>query len=87
VIDSGGIRVGFLDYDLARCWYRWPMPPASRRAFLARYAAPRPAPPSVPATFWRLAALVRSAHFRVTREHAEADVPLRLLRALVRARA
>lgn len=84
VVDSGGIRVGFLDLDLARTWYRWPMPAADWRAFLAAYAGPDRVDPAAPALFWRLAALVRSAHFRVVRATPDADVPLRGLRLLVR---
>jgi len=87
VVDSGGIRVGFLDLDLARTWYRWPMPAATWRAFLATYAGSHGVDPETPAPFWRLAALVRSAHFRVVRATPAADVPLRRLRRLIGRRA
>jgi aminoglycoside phosphotransferase len=84
LVDNAGMRVGFLDYDLARVWYRWSMPEGAWRTFLACYAAGDAVDPAAPATFWRLAAVVRSAYFRVVRATPGADVPLRRLRALAR---
>ena len=84
VVDNAGMRIGFLDYDLARAWYRWSMPNGAWRAFLACYADGDAFDPAAPAPFWRLAAVIRSAHFRVVRATPAADVPLRRLRALTR---
>jgi aminoglycoside phosphotransferase len=84
VVDNAGMRIGFLDYDLARAWYRWSMPNAAWRAFLACYADGDAFDHAAPAPFWRLAAVIRSAHFRVVRATPAADVPLRRLRGLVR---
>jgi hypothetical protein len=38
-IDNEHLKRGFLDYDLARTWYRWVLPPAAQRRFEVRYAA------------------------------------------------
>lgn len=37
VVDNEGLRVGALDYDLARCWCRWPMAESQREAFCHGY--------------------------------------------------
>lgn len=37
VIDNEQLRVGALDYDLARCWCRWPMTDRQRQAFCGGY--------------------------------------------------
>jgi aminoglycoside phosphotransferase (APT) family kinase protein len=85
VVDNGGLRPGFLDFDLARAWYRWPMSATGRRAFLTGYGGWRRDPEGGRArVFWRVAAIVRSAHFRVVRATRDVDVPLRRLRALAR---
>lgn len=83
-IDNAGMRIGFLDYDLARAWYRWSMSNGEWRAFLASYAGGAPFERDAPAPFWRLAAVIRSAYFRVGRATPAVDVPLRRLRALAR---
>jgi aminoglycoside phosphotransferase (APT) family kinase protein len=83
VIDNVGIDLGFLDFDLARTWYRWPMPDAWWRIFLAQYATWRPAPLTAGAPFWRIAAVVRSARFRLTQRSPEVATPLRRLRLLI----
>ena len=36
-IDNEGLRIGVLDFDLARCWRRWPMTDAQRGAFQRAY--------------------------------------------------
>jgi len=37
VVDNEDLRVGPLDYDLARCWSRWPMTESQRDAFCEGY--------------------------------------------------
>ena len=37
VVDNELLRVGALDFDLARCWCRWPMKQSQRRAFISGY--------------------------------------------------
>ena len=83
-VDNEGLRIGFLDLDLARTWSRWPMPEADWTAFLARYGTWRQAPAAPAATpFWRIAAIVKSAHLRSARAPAHAGVPLRRLEELL----
>jgi len=85
-IDNEGLRPGFLDFDLARTWYRWPMPASAWAAFLDGYAAWRdPGAWVRHAPFWCVAALVKSVHVRFERAAAP-GVPLRRLRALLAAR-
>jgi aminoglycoside phosphotransferase (APT) family kinase protein len=85
VVDNGGLRLGFLDLDLARTWYRWPLPAAAWRTFLSRYRTAHPRPLAAEETpFWRIAAVAKSAHFRLARRSPEIEVPLRRLRALTR---
>lgn len=85
VVDNGGLRPGFLDFDLARCWYRWPMPATAWETFLAHYGRRCRVTAQVDhAPFWRAAALVRSAHFRVMRASRDAQTPLRRLRRQAR---
>jgi hypothetical protein len=64
-IDNEHLRRGFLDYDLARTWYRWVLPPAAQRRFEVMYAKDclwqatdreRQA--------WRVAAVVRGVRIR-----------------------
>jgi len=85
-VDNEGLRLGFLDFDLARTWSRWPMPEEDWNAFLARYASWREEPPDpTAAPFWRIAAILKSAHLRTSRATARADVPLRRLEELIAA--
>ncbi len=84
VVDNGGLQLGFLDFDLARSWYRWPMPEAAWQAFLSRYRTWRRPPLAAAETlFWRIAAVVKSAQFRVSRRSAGVEIPLRGLRRLI----
>jgi aminoglycoside phosphotransferase (APT) family kinase protein len=79
-VDNEGMRIGFLDYDLARTWYRWAMPAPAWASFLDAYARWRdPGGYVRHAPFWSVTALVKSAHVRFGRTDA-ADVPLRRLR-------
>lgn len=83
VVDNEGLRRGFFGFDLARTWYRWPMPPTAWTAFLERYAVWRdPGEEVAAAPFWRIAAVARSARLRLARESPRAAVPVGTLRAL-----
>jgi aminoglycoside phosphotransferase (APT) family kinase protein len=85
VVDNGGLRPGFLDFDLARCRYRWPLTAPSWNTFIIGYRRWRTATTSREAErFWLAAALVRSAHFRVVRASPDVALPLRRLRRLGR---
>jgi hypothetical protein len=85
VVDNETLSIGPRDYDLGRTWYRWPMTPARRRAFLQGYGTCRD-----PATFlahfpyWAMQALVHGAVFRHRMGSDTVVVPLRRLRALVK---
>jgi hypothetical protein len=83
LVDNEGLRRGFLDYDLARTWYRWPMSEPDWQGFTERYRAWRS--PSDAHLFWRIAAVVKSAHLRTARRTADVATPVDRLRALVRA--
>jgi hypothetical protein len=84
VVDNEGLRIGFLDFDLARTWYRWPMPGEAWAAFLGRYATWRdPAPALARAPFWRIAVVAKSVHLRMIRG-AEPATASRRLSALAR---
>jgi phosphotransferase family enzyme len=84
VVDNEGLRQGFLDYDVARTWYRWSMSDAQWGAFVARYRSWRTGGiPDDHARFWRMAAVVKSAHLRAARDTADAFVPIERLRALL----
>jgi len=85
VIDNEHLRFGFLDYDLARTWYRWPMSERTWRRFAERYAARRSdAVDPARSTFWRIAAVIYGAQVRlVRRERSAIDEPLARLRELL----
>jgi hypothetical protein len=90
VVDNEGIRRGFLDYDVARTWYRWPMSEAQWQVFVARYRSYRShqsgragAPDGDHERFWRVAAVVKSAHLRAAHRAAGALAPIERLRALL----
>jgi hypothetical protein len=84
VVDNEGLRVDFLDFDLARTWYRWPMPAADWSVFLAHYTGSRrslPEPGSEP--FWRIAVLAKSCQLRASRGTDRESAPRARLRAIV----
>ncbi len=84
VIDNEGLRIGFLDFDLARTWYRWPMSEADWRLFLERYATWRdPSADAVHAPFWRIAAVLKSLNLRVSRYPTRTATPIGRLRQLL----
>ncbi|HVQ76533.1 MAG TPA: aminoglycoside phosphotransferase family protein [Candidatus Binatia bacterium] len=83
VIDNEWLMVGPLGYDLARVWYRWPMPGAAWALFLDTYAACRGQPVAdAPLMFWKIAAVARSAVFRVAADPGGLEVPLARLHEL-----
>jgi aminoglycoside phosphotransferase len=85
-IDHGTLSIDACEYDLARTWYRWPLPAAQRTAFLDGYAARRSAE-SFDAHFlyWAITVLIGGARFR-RRLHVDGAVePLRRLHALLEA--
>jgi len=61
LIDNEDLRVGALDYDLARCWCRWPMTEYQRQAFCEGYQQHRSLDSFMESSqFWVARALVLS---------------------------
>ena len=82
-VDNEWMTVGPTGFDLARTWYRWPMSGPTWRNYLSAYAQfTDPEPALAHFTFWRIAAVAKSARVRITRGTGGADVPLRCLDAL-----
>jgi len=85
VVDNETSAVMPLDHDLARTWYRWPMPPSQWRAYLDEYATFRD-----PSTFlshfpyWGLMVLAASAVLRLERAGWSPQDPLQRLGAMLR---
>ena len=82
-VDSGGMRVGFTEFDLARTWFRWPMEEGSWAAFVRRYGRRSALPDERHAPFWRIAAVAKSAHLRVVKLGLDGSTSLRALRGLL----
>jgi hypothetical protein len=61
VVDNESLHLGALDYDLARCWVRWPMSESLRAAFAGGYRSVRGLEGfTLHATFWAIKALSQS---------------------------
>jgi hypothetical protein len=83
VVDNEALDIGFLEYDLARTWYRWDLDATSWRTFLASYIAAGAARPDERASvFWRIAAVTKSAAARLDGTPAALEVALAKLRAI-----
>jgi aminoglycoside phosphotransferase (APT) family kinase protein len=82
-IDNEHFMRGFLEYDVARVWYRWPMPVPAAELFASVYRRQRgPTPPDEEERAWRAVASLKGAHHRL-RVGAPDDEALRALRALI----
>lgn len=80
VFDNDRLRVGSLAFDLARAWYRWGLPTMAWDRFQNAYAQRMPSTEPLEAPqFWRLAAVVMSASFRLRVDPASARVPVQRL--------
>ena len=85
VVDNETIRIDAPEWDLARTWYRWPMTPPQREAFLTGYRSRRDPTSFVRHfPFWSIAALVDTALFRLRARTPAAALPVRRLAALLR---
>lgn len=61
VVDNESLHLGALDYDLARCWARWPMSESVRAAFAGGYRSVRGLDDfTLHGTFWAIKALSQS---------------------------
>jgi hypothetical protein len=84
LVDIETIAVWPSDLDLGRTWYRWPMAPSQRAAFLDGYRGHRdPAPFLAHLPFWHMAALVQGAVYRHQHQHDDVAAPVAGLRALL----
>ena len=64
-VDNEHITLGALDYDLVKCWYRWPMTPSQRLAFRECYQSYRSTLPAIEHfRFWSICSLANSARIR-----------------------
>jgi aminoglycoside phosphotransferase (APT) family kinase protein len=87
LVDNTTLSVAALDEDLARTWYRWPMRPPHRTAFVEAYARHR----AIDRfrrhfDFWMILALAEAACYRFEAAPRSASVPLERLRAMARPR-
>ncbi|MFM8252128.1 MAG: phosphotransferase family protein [Planctomycetota bacterium] len=65
-IDNTSFAVGPFDADLARTWYRWPMPAELWNAFLEGYAQQRDSSSFREyGNFWKASVLIRAALMRI----------------------
>ncbi|MBI3800891.1 MAG: aminoglycoside phosphotransferase family protein [Deltaproteobacteria bacterium] len=84
IIDNETLALDAYDYDLGRTWYRWPMNPAQRQAYLDGYQCYRNAKDFLMHfPYWGIAAVVIAAGFRLQKQTGAASVPLQRLRALL----
>jgi thiamine kinase-like enzyme len=84
VIDNEGLRVGPLDYDLARCWSRWPMTGTQRQAFCDGYRQYRSLETfQAHRQFWAIRAMSQSlsVHLKHGKENPQALAALRCIAA------
>jgi hypothetical protein len=80
VVDSGSLGIGAHDFDLARTWYRWPLPDAHWRAFGVGYRTSRAMERYMTHfPFWCVTVLTDAALFRYRARTAGWRIPLRRL--------
>jgi aminoglycoside phosphotransferase (APT) family kinase protein len=83
-VDNEHMGIGFLEFDLARTWYRWPMSVEAWERFQDRYSSWRGPVDGENAPFWRLAAVLSGAYVRLVRlGGARIEAPLGKLRELI----
>lgn len=84
VVDNETLDHNAYDYDLARTWYRWPLPARMWEAFLAGYSEHRDTRHFLQHfDFWVVRVLVNSLCFRLRTATLDPKVPLRRLTAYV----
>lgn len=81
-VDNGGVGTGFAEFDLARTRHRWSLDAASWDTFLGRYRERGLDAVAPDLLFWRLAAVLKSAHWRRVRLGIVDDPSLDALRRL-----
>jgi aminoglycoside phosphotransferase (APT) family kinase protein len=84
LIDNETMAVSSCEFDLARTWYRWPLPSAARDAYLRVYARTHDLEDYFAHfPFWALAVLADSAAMRAGAPAELSSVPVDRLRALL----
>jgi hypothetical protein len=84
-VDNEGMRFGFLDYDVARAWYRWPMAASAWHSFVSAYQeASRRQVDANSWQFWQICAVATSAWLRLAQGTRGLETPLAVLRSLIR---
>lgn len=64
IVDNEDLRLGVLDYDVARTWRQWPMTPVQRAAFCDVYGRLRNLESFLSKqVFWAICSLVGTTHF------------------------
>ena len=84
-VDNESLQIGYLDLDLARTWYRWPLAAESGAAFLAEYDHFRSSSEfrgHFP--FWFTFVLLESARYRIGSASRAWELPVARLRAFMR---
>lgn len=85
LVDNTTLSVAALDEDLARAWYRWPMGPSHRAAFVEAYERHRAIDRFCRHfDFWMILALAEAARYRCEVAPKSAMVPLEKLHAMAR---
>jgi len=65
IVDNEDIRLGVLDYDIARCWRQWPMTCAQREVFCTAYSKFRSLDAFIAhQIFWTICTLAVTAHIQ-----------------------
>lgn len=86
LIDNETMALGSCEFDLARTWYRWPLPRNARDEYFRAYARTHDAAAFLRHfPFWALAVLVDSVRMRAEAPVALRSVPLDRMRALLAA--
>jgi phosphotransferase family enzyme len=84
VVDNDTLTVDAMDYDLGRTWYRWPMSPSLRTAYLAGYDSVRSSHAFVTHfPHWAIAAALAGAVFRLHRRPHATHIPIGRLRLVL----
>jgi hypothetical protein len=82
LVDNETMIVGACEFDLARTWYRWPLPREAREAYFQAYVrAHDPSAFLAHFPFWALAVLADSARMRDRAPAALRSMPVGRMRA------
>jgi len=83
-VDNESLQLGYLAYDLARCWYRWPLQGAEGAAFIKAYEDMRESSDfREHFPFWFISVLTEAAVYRLDSPTHAWQVPLLRLLAFL----